>query len=138
MSNLPQVPEISVTTRVYYFDTDSAGVAHNISYLRWVEVARSELAEKLGWSLQDMGQVCPVVARTEIDYLKPARLGENLTVRAYLEKMEKVRFYIAFEITRDAILLSRARQTMVSVDLATGRPRPLREDWLKFWSHLVA
>ncbi len=40
-----------------------------------------------------------VVARTEIDYLKPARLGDKLLVTAELTRLEKVRLFIRFEIT---------------------------------------
>src|SRR5208337_3726730 len=99
-SSLPTTPRITVPLEVYYFDTDAGGVVHNIAYLRMVEIARSQLAMSLGWSLDEMGRtgLVPVVARTEIDYLKPARLGDRLTVTAELHRMEKIRFFIRFEI----------------------------------------
>src|SRR5277367_410835 len=98
---LPAQPRISVPLEVYYFDTDAGGVVHNIAYLRMVEIARSQLAAALGWSLEEMNRtgLVPVVARTEIDYLKPARLGDRLLVSAELTRLEKVRFLLRFEIT---------------------------------------
>ena len=132
-----QPPSAQVPMKVYFFDTDAGGVVHNIAYLRMVEVARSHLAEQLGWPLEKMLEgECPVVARTEIDYLKPARLGDELLVKAELSCAERVKFFISTEITRpaDGALICRAVQTMVPVDLSTGKPRPLRKDWQQRFS----
>ncbi|MFZ5807466.1 MAG: acyl-CoA thioesterase [Verrucomicrobiota bacterium] len=140
MNQLPSNPSLEVPIKVYFYDTDAGGVVHNIAYLRFVETARSQLAEYMGWALIDMlGESCPVVARTEIDYIKPAKLGDKLMIKGKLVCMEKVRFYLAFEIVRvvDSALIAKALQTMVTVDLKTGRPRPLRKDWLLQWSNLV-
>ena len=139
---LPEIPEVTVDVRVYFFDTDSGGVVHNVAYLRMIEVARSELASSLGWGLEEMttgDRECPVVARTEIDYLKPARLGDDLRIHARLVRMEKIRFYIEFEVLRpsDGALLCRCRQTMATVSLDSGRPRPLREAWRNRWPALL-
>jgi YbgC/YbaW family acyl-CoA thioester hydrolase len=100
MPSLPAQPRLTVPLEVYYFDTDAGGVVHNIAYLRMVEIARSQLAASLGWTLEDMGRtgLVPVVARTEIDYLKPARLGDALVIEAELAGLEKVRMYMRFDI----------------------------------------
>lgn len=137
MAKENQKPYVQVPVKVYFFDTDAGGVVHNIAYLRMVEVARSQLAEKLGWPLKEMMEgECPVVARTEIDYLRPAQLGDELVIRAELSRAERVKFFISFEINRpvDGILICRAVQTMVTVDLRTGKPRPLRKDWQEKFS----
>lgn len=140
MIELPEKPQLRVPVKVYFYDTDAGGVVHNVAYLRMIEYARSELAEYLGWPLHEMMQgVCPVVRRTEIDYLKPARMGDDLTIRAELTKMDRIRFYISFEMVRlsDNALICQATQTMVPVDLSTGRPVPLRKDWLERWPDLL-
>ena len=133
-SVLPPQPRLTVPLEVYYFDTDAGGVVHNISYLRMVEIARSQLATALGWSLGEMGRtgLVPVVARTEIDYLKPARLGDHLNVSAELVRMEKVRFFIRFEIASAAqtdLVFVRCVQTMVTVQLPGGRPQRVPQSW---------
>src|SRR5271163_2230586 len=98
--SLPSEPRLSVPIEVYYFDTDAGGVVHNIAYLRMVEIARTHLAASLGWPLDEMSRtgLVPVVARTEIDYLKPARIGDRLAITAELVRMEKIRFFLSFEI----------------------------------------
>ncbi|MEM9400321.1 MAG: thioesterase family protein [Verrucomicrobiota bacterium] len=143
LSELPDEPVYAMPIKIYFYDTDAGGVVHNVAYLRMVETARSELAEKMGWTLHEMqmpdGNGCPVVARTEIDYIRPARLGDDLKIEARIAAMEKVRFYIDFEITRpaDQTLISKCRQKMVTVNLRSMRPVPLRQDWLEKWPHLV-
>ena len=130
---LPPKPEHLTRIKIYYFDTDAAGVVHNVAYLRLVEVARTELAEHLGWSLSEMNLtgLVPVVARTEIDYLKPARLGDEVLIQSQLTSLEKIRFHLEFRLTRasDGLLLSLCRQTMVTVQLPSGRPRPVPDSW---------
>jgi tol-pal system-associated acyl-CoA thioesterase len=115
--------------KVYYYDTDAGGVVHNVAYLRMIEQARTELAAHLGWSLKDMAEtgLVPVVTRTEIDYIKPARLADELEIHARLAEVERVRFYLEFEILRpkDGQMIARCRQTMVTVQLPEGRPEPV-------------
>ena len=69
-------PRIQTEVQVMFFDTDCAAVVHNIAYLRFIEVARTLLAEKLGMRLATMAdeKKFPVVVRTEIDY---RRIGQT-------------------------------------------------------------
>jgi acyl-CoA thioester hydrolase len=139
---LPAQPRITVPIEVYYFDTDAGGVVHNIAYLRMVEIARSQLAASLGWSLEEMNRtgLVPVVARTEIDYLKPARLGNSLLVSAELLRMEKIRFFIRFEIVSSKqpnLTFVCCIQTMVTVQLPGGRPQRVPAAWSEAYPHLI-
>jgi YbgC/YbaW family acyl-CoA thioester hydrolase len=127
---------------VYYFDTDAGGVVHNIAYLRMIEIARSQLAASLGWTLEEMARtgLVAVVARTEIDYLKPARLGDSLLIRAELAALEKVRMFIRFEIVsarQPEIMFVRCVQTMVTVQLPGGRPQRVPAAWREAFPHLL-
>src|SRR5690349_6986733 len=71
-------PHIRADVQVMFFDTDCGGVVSNIAYLRFVEIARTLLAEELGLALVEMAQkqTYPVVVHTEIDYRRPARLAD--------------------------------------------------------------
>ena len=142
-SVLPPQPRLTVPLEVYYFDTDAGGVVHNIAYLRMIEIARSQLAASLGWTLEEMGRtgLVPVVARTEIDYLKPARLGDQLSVTAELIRLEKIRFFIQFVIASAAqpdLIFVRSIQTMVTVQLPGGRPQRVPAAWREAYPQLLA
>ena len=69
--------------RVYYEDTDAGGIVYHATYLRFAERARSEFLRLIGWHHQqvlDETGLGWVVRRAEIDFLKPARLDDALTV----------------------------------------------------------
>jgi YbgC/YbaW family acyl-CoA thioester hydrolase len=139
--SLPE-PHLTVPLEVYYFDTDAGGVVHNIAYLRMVEIARSQLAASLGWTLEQMHRtgLVPVVARTEIDYLRPARLGDQLLVTAELAKMEKVRMLMSFIIASadpPETVFIRCVQTMVTVQLPGGRPQRVPQAWRDAYPGLI-
>ena len=123
-----------------FFDTDCAGVVHNIVYLRFIEVARTLLAEQLGMGLVTMAetQTYPVVVRTEIDYRRPARLGDHLVVHGWLESVERLRFWCGFEVRRpsDGTLIATSRQMLAVIRMPEGKPVRLPEDWAERFGHL--
>lgn len=123
-----------------FFDTDCAAVVHNIAYLRFIEVARTLLAEQLGMSLATMAETgaFPVVVRTEIDYKKPAKLGDKLVVHGRLESVERLRFWCAFEVRRDSddALIVQSRQMLAVIQMPAGKPVRLPHGWLERFSHL--
>jgi YbgC/YbaW family acyl-CoA thioester hydrolase len=114
-----------------YFDTDAGGVVHNISYLRFIETARTNLALQMGMSFEEIlrTQIHPVVVRTEIDYKRPALLGDRLLVNGRVTEVSRARFWVEFEVVRpsDAALLVACRQALALVQMPQGRPLRLPE-----------
>jgi YbgC/YbaW family acyl-CoA thioester hydrolase len=118
---------------VMFFDTDCGGVVHNIAYLRMIETCRTRLAANLGMDLRTMSQtqIFPVVIRTEIDYRRPARLGDWLTIHGQLGEVSKARFWCTFKMTRevDQTLLITARQSVALVQMPQAKPVRLPAGW---------
>ncbi|CAF0699950.1 acyl-CoA thioesterase [Candidatus Methylacidithermus pantelleriae] len=141
MPGLPKIPESLTRVRVHYFDTDAAGVVHNLAYLRFVEIARCDLAECLGWTLREMGsgRVVPVVVWTEIRYEKPARLGDDLLIRARLVSLERASFGIQLEIVsvETGQRLAWCRQRLACVDLLQGKPARTPQAWREAYPELL-
>ncbi len=109
---------------------------HNIAYLRFVEIARTLLAEELGMSLAQMmeTQRYPVVVRTEIDYRRGARLGDRLSVDGWLDRVERARFWCAFQIVRpaDSTLIATCRQLLALVQMPEGAVIRLPNEWERY------
>jgi len=137
---IPETPSIQTEVQVMFFDTDCAAVVHNIAYLRFIETNRTLLAEQLGMGLVDMAktQLYPVVVRTEIDYKRPAVLGDKLVIHGKLDQVERTRFWCAFEIRRpsDGALIVTSRQMLAVVQMPPGKPVRLPEDWGQKYAHL--
>jgi len=126
-------PRISTNVQVMFFDTDCGGVVSNIAYLRFIEIARTHLAEELGLPVVEMAQKesYPVVVRTEIDYRRAARLGDRLVIEGWLDRAERARFWCAFRITRpqDGTLIADCRQMLALIEMPTGKLLRLPEHW---------
>lgn len=137
---MSETPTLHTDIQVMFFDTDAAGVVHNIAYLRFIEIARTLLGDQIGMGLADMliTKMFPVVVRTEIDYRRPAALGDKLVVKGWLEKIERMRFWVAFQIKRpsDGTLIAECRQTMAVIQMPEGRPVRLPADWETRFGHL--
>jgi YbgC/YbaW family acyl-CoA thioester hydrolase len=141
-SDAPETPRIETPVQVMFFDTDCAGVVHNIAYLRFIEVARTLLAEQLGMGLTDMARdkIYPVVVRTEIDYKRPAVLGDKLVVEGRLDSVDRLRFWCAFDVRRpaDGALIAQSRQMLAVIQMPPGKPIRLPADWSTRFAHLRA
>lgn len=128
-----ETPTIETEVQVMFFDTDCGGVVSNIAYLRFVEIARTLLAEKLGLHLAEMAQTqqYPVVVRTEIDYRRGAKLADQLVVDAWLDRVERARFWCGFRINRprDDELIAECRQMLALIEMPSGRLLRLPESW---------
>ncbi|MEY2560504.1 MAG: hypothetical protein QOG51_919 [Verrucomicrobiota bacterium] len=131
-------PRIRTELQVMFFDTDCAAVVHNIAYLRFIEVARTLLAEKLGLPLAQMAetQKYPVVVRTEIDYRRAAKLGEKLVVEGWLDRLDRARFWCAFQIVRpsDGVLIAECRQMLAIIQMPEAKLLRLPDDWDRYRS----
>jgi YbgC/YbaW family acyl-CoA thioester hydrolase len=131
-------PRIRTQMQVMFFDTDCGGVVSNIAYLRFIEVARTLLAEELGLALTEMAetQKYPVVVRTEIDYRRAAKLGDQLVIEGWLDRVERVRFWCAFRITRpkDSTLIAQCRQMLALIEMPEGKLLRLPAHWEKYFS----
>jgi YbgC/YbaW family acyl-CoA thioester hydrolase len=132
---MPWPADLHSSTReeVMFFDTDIGGVVHNLAYLRMIETCRTRLAAKMGMDLRSMAEtkLFPVVVRTEIDYRRPATLGDVLLLHGKLDELQRARFWCAFEIRResDDELLITCRQALALVQMPEGRPVRLPKEW---------
>lgn len=113
--------------RVYYEDTDMAGIVYYANYLKFIERARSEWVEGLGIDqgrLRDEHGVVFVVRRVEADYLAPARYGDRLTVTTRVADETGVRLTLDQQVTCGDRVLFRALVTIVILG-ETGMPTRL-------------
>ena len=126
-------PRIRTDVQVMFFDTDCGCVVSNIAYLRFIETARTHLAEELGLAVVEMAQKqrYPVVVRTEINYRRAARLGDQLVIEGWLDRVERARFWCAFRITRpeDNTLIADCRQMLALIEMPTGKLLRVPDHW---------
>ena len=117
--------------RVYYEDTDLAGVVYHASYLRFMERGRSEFLRAAGAPHQAMLENEPplfwAVRRMAIDFAKPAKVDEALNVRTKALELAGARLRLDQAVCRAAEILVKA-EVEVCVVTGEGRPRRVPED----------
>lgn len=116
----------SFSLRVYYEDTDLAGIVYYANYLRFIERARTEWLREIGLdqtALKAAGTVF-AVRRIEADYIAPARFDDMLTVETGAAARTPARIVLRQQVLRDGLLLFDARVTIVAIG-ASGRPQRL-------------
>ena len=137
-----EIPHLETIEEVMFFDTDAGGVVHNIAYLRFIETNRTRLAARIGLDVAGMmqQQQFPVVVRTEIDYRRPAKFGDRLIVRGWLDAIERARFWCRFEIARaeDSVQLVTCRQALALVEMPRAKPLRLPAAWREQWPQLFS
>ena len=106
----------SFPIRVYYEDTDLAGIVYYANYLKFIERARTEWVRSLGIDQgrlkEDQGIVF-AVRRVEADYLRPARFDDDLTVSTRAETVTGARIVLDQTVTRAGEVLFQATVTLV-------------------------
>jgi acyl-CoA thioester hydrolase len=116
--------------RVYFEDTDCAGVVYHTNFLKYCERGRSDFIRLLG--INQTGLANPeqgepavfVVRRIEIDYLKPGRMDDVLEVVSRCTEMGTASLVLDQEVRRGETVLVRAKVMVVLVG-ASGKPQRL-------------
>lgn len=107
-----------IQIRVYYEDTDLAGIVYYANYLRFIERARTEWVRDLGIDQSRMkaetGTVF-VVRRVEADYLSPARFDDLLTVTTAPAQIRPASIIVDQQVRRGDAVLFTARVTLAAL-----------------------
>jgi len=113
--------------RVYYEDTDLAGIVYYANYLKFIERARSEWVREIGVDQvalkADQGIVF-AVRRVEADYLRPAHFDDVLEVETTVKDLSAARITLTQDVKRNGETLFASVVTLVCLG-ADGRPARL-------------
>lgn len=123
-----------IKIRVRYGETDQMGYVYYGNYAQYLEVGRVEWLRSMGISyksLEESGIMLPVL-NMNINYLKPAKYDDLITVETNLLKKPGVKIEFGFKIlNEEKELLSTAEVSLVFVDMKKNRPTRAPENLLK-------
>jgi acyl-CoA thioester hydrolase len=118
---------------VYFEDTDAYGIVYYANYLKFMERARSDMIRALGIDqaaeLRCSGSAYAVV-EVQINYRRPARLGDDLLVVSRLRQVRACSADIQQLVMRGTQVLSDARVIAAFLD-GKGRPRRQPKQWIE-------
>jgi acyl-CoA thioester hydrolase len=115
--------------KVRYAETDQMGVVYHANYLIWFEVGRTAFMEALGFHYSDMeagGMVAPVVD-IQATFKRPARYGDTIRVKTWLESYDGLRFIYNYQVLnqRDELCVT-GRSVHICVNKETFQPLALK------------
>ncbi len=119
--------------RVYYEDTDAAGVVYYANYLRFFERARTEWLRELGFEqkrlAEDLG-IAFVARSISVEYLKPAHLDDRLSLVSEIESVGRAQVVFAQRVLREENeeLLLTSRMRIACVESARMRPAAMPKE----------
>ena len=115
-------------TRVYWEDTDGGGIVYYANYLKFLERARTEWLRTRGFAQSQLARepgIVFAVRSVQVDYRRPARLDDELSVTCVLEEHGAASLSFAQQVLRGEELLVEGRVRIACLDAATMRPAPL-------------
>lgn len=121
--------------RVYYADTDFSGLVYHARYLEFFERGRSDYLRLVGVRHSELAEglrgekIVWVVRRMEIDFQKPARMDDVLTIETRTEKIAGARIFMAQDLKRGGTLLVKARVEAAIIG-EDGRPKRFPAEWI--------
>lgn len=144
--------EFTLQTRVYYEDTDAAGIVYHANYLKFMERARTEWLRKLGYDQRQLAvehELGFVVRKMAIDFIRPARLDDKLAIvskvvrcgKASIVFLQSVNHLVDGEGTQDGNntqtpqVFCQAEVKVGCIDLASGAPQAMSENLYREIKH---
>ena len=121
--------------KVNYYETDKMGITHHSNYIRWMEEARIDFLEQIGFSydkLEKDGIISPVIA-VECDYKMSTTFGDNIEIQVEIEEFKGVKLVIKYTMkninTNEIVSIGRTKHCFINKD---NKPIILKKDFPKF------
>lgn len=116
--------EFSIQVRVYLEDTDAGGIVYYVNYLKFMERARTEWLRSIGSEFEALydEQRQFVVHSLETQYKKPARMDDELTITAAIEKLGRTYILFRQQVIKQAQVMCEAQVKVACVNAQTMKP----------------
>lgn len=120
--------DFSIPVRVYYEDTDTAGVVYYANYLRFMERARTEWLRALGFEQDKLSReerIIFAVRAIKVDFFKPGRFNELLEATVGVRRIGGASLTFVQRILRDVTTLCQAEVKVACLDVQSFAPRAI-------------
>lgn len=121
--------------KVHYYETDKMGITHHSNYIRWMEEARVDYLEKIGWGydkLEELGIGSPVIG-IKCDYKNSTKFNDNIEIEVKIKEYKGVRMTITYEMknkeTDQIVLIGESQHCFTNQE---GKPVILKKQCPEF------
>ncbi len=118
--------EVSIPIQVKSYEIDVMGIVSNINYIKYFEDIRTEFLERyFPYDQMVKGGVSPILMHTEIDYKRSLTIYDKPIGKAWVTKMERMRWEFHFEISTNGQINATGLQRGAFYDMNQNRPVPV-------------
>ena len=121
--------------KVQYHETDKMGIVHHSNYVKWMEEARIDFLEQMGFGyakLEEDGIISPVT-KLECEYKYPARFGDTVRIKVRIKEFKGVRLILGYVMTIDGTeTVTFTAESQHCFTSAEGRPLILKKQFPDF------
>ena len=124
---------------VQYYETDKMGITHHSNYIRWMEEARVDFLNQIGWpfdKLEALGIVSPVLTVT-CDYRLPTQFSEKISISVKVKEFKGVKLFLSYEMTNADGKVVCTGITSHAFLNEQGRPIRLKQEFPDFYQCLM-
>ena len=124
--------------KVQYYETDGMRITHHSNYVRFMEEARTDCLEQIGWSykkFEEEGIVSPVVSVT-CNYKKPTTYADCIMVNVELLELKKIKFKVGYTMTVNDEVVFTGTSVHCFMD-RNGQPVNLESQYPEFYNKLL-
>ena len=118
--------------KVQYYETDKMGITHHSNYIRWMEEARIDFFEKIGYNykkLEDEGIVSPVVS-VECNYKISTKFGDFVDIEVHIKEFKGVKLIFEYIMknkkTEEIVLTGTSKHCFINNE---NRPIILKKEF---------
>lgn len=119
--------------RVNYYETDKMGLTHHSNYIRFMEEARVDWMDKIGWSFkkcEDLGMLSPVLS-VSCDFKKNTTFDDIIEIEVSVKKYNGLRITIGYEMKKDGQIVA-IGETEHCFLTKSGMPIRIKKDYPEF------
>ena len=123
--------------KVKYYETDQMGVVHHSNYIRWMEEARIDFLDRIGWNyrkMEESGIISPVTA-VDCKYKISTLFDDLVMISVWVEEFKGVKLKIGYEMKRDSVVVCEGRSEHCFLD-KEGKILNLRKQCPDFYETL--
>lgn len=119
-----------------YYETDQMGIIHHSNYIRWMEEARIDMLDQMGYpyrKFEEMGYLSPVL-HAECEYKKSVKFGDEVKITVSLQEFGKLKFTLKYDIYNmsEGGVLSACGMTRHCFLNKDGRPVMMNKEMKEF------
>ena len=96
--------------KVQYYETDKMGIVHHSNYIRWMEEARIDFLDQIGWNykvMEDNGIISPVTS-VESKYKCNTVFGDVITIEVGVEEFKGIRLKLSYVMRKGDVVVNEA------------------------------